>query len=166
MTDIKEAWKILKQAFGNPVKIINQRKEALLKLGPLPRRTSNRSTEVSWYIDLTTFLRELIDLGVKNPDYSELIFLNQFAMEVRHLFTNVKLRKKLRECGGTGQTHLENMLELINEWLLDVQTEQQENDIVSKSAVIASRYSSGSANSKSGGGGCYDGRSLLTQRGK
>ena len=88
VTDIKEAWKILKQAFGNPIKIIQQRKEALLKLGTLPKRMSNRSIEIAWYIDMTTFLRELIDLGIKNPDYSELIFLNQFAMEIRHLFPN------------------------------------------------------------------------------
>ena len=47
VTDIKEAWRILKEAFINPIKIINQRKEAFLK----------------------------------NPDYSKLIFSNQFAME-------------------------------------------------------------------------------------
>merc|ERR1711954_251061 len=41
VTEIKEAWRILKQAFGNPIKIINQRMEALMKLGMKPRCTWN-----------------------------------------------------------------------------------------------------------------------------
>ena len=58
VTDIKEAWRILKLAFGNPIKIIKQRKEALLKLGHLPRKRpgDNFNAQIGWYIDLTTFL--------------------------------------------------------------------------------------------------------------
>ena len=111
VTDIKEAWRILNQAFGNPLRIIKQRKEALLKLGMKPRSTSNLSTEIAWYIDMTTFLREIINLGIKNPDYSELIFSGQFAVDIRRLFPrSSKWKSKLRKCGGQGQTHLENML--------------------------------------------------------
>merc|ERR1711954_339457 len=113
VTEIKEAWRILKQAFGNPIKIINQRMEALMKLGMKPKSMSNHNAETAWYIDLTTFLREIIDLGIKNPDYSELIFSIKFAMELRQLFPSGRLRNKLRECGGKGQEHLENMLELM-----------------------------------------------------
>ena len=131
--EIKEAWRILKQAFGNPIKIINQRKKALMKLGMKSRNTSNLSTEIAWYIDMTTFLREIIDLGIKNPDYSELIFSHQFAVDIRQLFPpNSKWRTKLRRCKGQGQSHLENMLELIGEWLEAAQIEQQENDIATK----------------------------------
>ena len=83
VTDIKEAWRLLKLGFGNPIKIINQRKEALMKLGVKPKAKANLNTEIAWYIDLTTFLREIIDLGVKNPDYSELIFINQFGSFIR-----------------------------------------------------------------------------------
>ena len=152
VTDIKEAWIILKRAFGNPIKIINQRKEALMKLGVKPKSTPNNlNSEIAWYIDLTTFLREIIDLGVKNPDYSELIFINQFAMEVRHLFPHGRLRDKLRKCAGEGRSHLENMLELMKEWLETAQICQQENDVVSKSALAPSRYSSGSSSNKSEG---------------
>ena len=70
VTDIKEAWRILKLTFGNPIKIIKQRKEALMKLGPLPRKgpRNNFNAQIAWYIDLTTFLRELINLAIKNPD--------------------------------------------------------------------------------------------------
>merc|ERR1711954_335695 len=152
VTDIKEAWNILKRTFGNPIKIINQRKEALMKLGVKPKSTTNNlNSEIAWYIDLTTFLREIIDLGVKNPDYSELIFINQFAMEVRHLFPHVRLRDKLRKCAGEGRSHLENMLELMKEWLEAAQICQQEHDVFSKSALAPSRYSSGSSRNKSEG---------------
>ena len=146
VTDIKEAWRILKQAFGNPIKIINQRKEALMKLGMKPNSVTNLDAEIAWYIDMTTFLREIIHLGIKNPDYSELIFTNQFAMEIRQLFPYRRLKNKLRKCRGQGQTHLENMLELMGEWLENAQINQQENDIVSKSPLAPYRYSSGSYN--------------------
>merc|ERR1711942_103795 len=98
------------------IKIINQRKETLMKLGVKPKSTANMNSEIAWYIDLTTFLREIIDLGIKNPDCSELIFSNQFAIEVRPLFPHGRLRDKLRKCGGGGRSHLENMLELMNDW--------------------------------------------------
>ena len=149
VTDIKQAWKILDQAFGNPIKIINQRKNALMKLGMKPRGTSNLSTEIAWYIDMTTFLREIIDLGIKNPGYSEIIFSNQFAVDIRQLFPpNSKWRIKLRRCEGQGQSHLENMLELIGEWLAAAQVEQQENDIATKNTPAPSRFSSGYSSSK------------------
>ena len=93
VTNIKEAWRLLKQSFGNPIKIIKQRKEALMKLGMKPRYSSNMSSEIAWYIDITTFLRELIDLGIKNPDYSELIFSNQFAVDIRQLPLPKNVRK-------------------------------------------------------------------------
>ena len=78
---------------------------------------------------MTTFLREIIDLGIKSPDYRELIFSNQFAVDIRQVFPpNSIWRSKLRKCDGQGLSHLENMLELIEEWLEAAQIEQ-ENDI-------------------------------------
>ena len=113
-----------------------------MKLGIKPKSLTSFHAEIAWHIDMTTFLREIIHLGIKNPDYSELIFSNQFAMEVRQLFP-YELKNKLRRCRGQGRAHLENMLELMGEWLENVQINQQENDIVSKSALAHSRYLSG-----------------------
>ena len=115
-----------------------------MKLGMKPKSVTNFDAEIAWYIDMTTFLREIIHLGIKNPDYSELIFTNQFAMEIRQLFPHRRLKNKLRKCRGQGQTHLENMLELMGEWLENAQINQQENDIASKSPLAPFRYSSGS----------------------
>ena len=151
VTDIKEAWRILKLTFGDPTKIIQQRTEALLKLGEKPKSTPNHNTEIGWYIDLTTFLREIIDLGIKNPDYSEQIFANKFAMEIRGLFPFGRLKDKLRKCGGEGRSHLENMLELISDWLETAQINQREHDLISKKVITPSRFSSGSSSNKSRG---------------
>ena len=138
VTDINEAWKILEKGFGNPIKIIKQRKEALLKLGSMPRKVGNNlNVQIAWYIDLTTFLRELIDLAIKNPRYSDMVFFNQFAIDIRQLF-NDRLRAKLRRCRGEGQAHLENMLELIMEWLDHAQVDQQENDVATKPVTSSS----------------------------
>ena len=74
---------------------------------------------------------------------------NQFAVDIRQLFPpNSKWRIKLRRCEGQGQSHLENMLELIGEWLEAAQVEQQENDIATKNTPAPSRFSSGSSSSK------------------
>ena len=96
----------------------------LLKLLLLSRKgaANNLSVCIAWYINLTTFLRELIDLAIKNPNYSELIFLNQFG--IRQILPDDKLTVKLRRCRGEGQAHLENMLELIMEWLHLAQVDQ------------------------------------------
>ena len=63
-----------------------------MKLGMKPKSISNHNTEIAWFIDLTTFLREIIELGIKNPEYSELIFSNKFAMELRQLFLSGRQR--------------------------------------------------------------------------
>ena len=73
-------------------------------------------------------------------------------MKVRQLFPSGRPRDKLRKCGGQGQTHLENMQEVIKEWLETAQINQQENDVVSKGTISPSPYSSGSSGSKSRGG--------------
>ena len=47
------------------------------------------------------------------------------------------------------------MLELIKEWLATAQMDQQENDVVSKSALAPAGYSS-SSSSKPGGGSAVE----------
>ena len=78
VTDVKTAWEILKKAFGNPIKIIKQRKEALLKLGEMPsgkvKGQKDLRPQIAWFIEVTTFLKELIELGKKNSEYRDLAF--------------------------------------------------------------------------------------------
>ena len=47
VTEIKEAWRILKQAFRNPIRIINHRKKALMKLSIKPKRVLNYDAEIA-----------------------------------------------------------------------------------------------------------------------
>ena len=90
VTDVSTAWEILKKAFGNPIKIIKQRKDALLKLGEMPpdktRGEKDLRAQISWFIDLTTFLKELIELGKKNSKYNNLTFSEDFAAQIRQIF--------------------------------------------------------------------------------
>ena len=124
----------------------------------LPKKgVSNLNAGIAWYIDMITFL---IDLGVKNPDYSELILSNQFAMEIRQLFPNIRVRHKLKMCGGEGQRHLENMLELIQTWLNFDQELQQENDVTAKSVLSSSRNTYSSASRAVGSSGHSTRRTL------
>ena len=82
VTDVKTAWEILKKAFGNPIKIIKQRKEALLKLGEMPsgkvKGQKDLRPQIAWFIEVTTFLKELIELGKKNSEYRDLAFNKEF----------------------------------------------------------------------------------------
>ena len=87
VTDVGTAWEILQESYGNPIKIIKQQKEALLKLGELPsgrvKGQDDLRPQIAWYLDITTFLKELIELGKKNPEYSDVAFSNEFAAQLR-----------------------------------------------------------------------------------
>ena len=144
VTDVSTAWEILKKAYGNPIKIIKQRKDALLKLGEMPsaklRGEKDLRAQISWLIDLTIFLKELIDLGKKNSKYKNLVFSEDFAAQIRQNFP-FNLSRKLRKCEGEGQEHFENMLDRIEEFRETAQEDQQDIDITKPTVSQPSRSS-------------------------
>ena len=152
VTDVNTAWDILKKAYGNPIKIIKQRKDALLKLGEMPHHKikgeKDLRAQISWFIDLTTFLKELIELGKKNSKYKNLTFSEDFAAQIRQIFPT-NLGRKLRKCDGEGQELFENMLDKIEEFRDTAQEDQQDIDITKPTVSQPSRASGNEQRSRS-----------------
>ena len=132
VTDLGTAWEVLHKAYGNPIKIIRHRKEALLKLGEMPSdRVEGQNDlwpQIAWFLDITTFLKELIELGKKNSEYRDLAFAQDFAAQLRRSFPT-NLCRKLRKCEGEGLELFENMLVKIEEFREDAQEDQHDIDI-------------------------------------
>ena len=144
VTDVGTAWEVLQKAYGNPIKIIKQRKEALLKLGRMPggvvKGQDDLRPQIAWFLDITTFLKELIELGKKNSEYKDVAFSNEFAAQLRYIFP-LKLRHKLRKCEGEGLELFESILVKIEELRENAQEDQQDIDIIKPIVSQPSRFS-------------------------
>ena len=103
--------------------IIQQRMEAVIKLGEMPCRDQEEDdlkAQVAWFTQIATLLKELIDLGKKNNKFKNLAFTEDFDAKLRYNFP-FQLHRKLRKCKGEGQEKFENMLNKIQEFLANVQ---------------------------------------------
>ena len=59
---IDEAWEVLDKAFGNPQRLMNYRRDTLLKLGPLPKASvkDGDKAQVEWYLQVETLVKGII----------------------------------------------------------------------------------------------------------
>ena len=119
------------EAHENSKMIIEQGKEALLYLEEIlsegEKGKNNPRAQLAWLIDLTSVLKELIDLGKNNSVIMDLIFTTNFAFHIQVAFPS-KLRCKLRMCEGEGQMLFENMVNKIKKFLENAQEEVNELD--------------------------------------
>ena len=111
--------------------IIEQREEALLYLEEILFDGDNAENgpraKLAWLIDLTSSLKELMDLGKNNSAFRDLIFTRDFAFQILDGFPS-KLRRKLRKCEGEGQVLFENMVNKIEVFRENAQEEVNELD--------------------------------------
>ena len=68
---VEEVWADFEKAFGNPAKLMRRRKEAILKLGRIPRDNGGRGqpnykAQAEWFLKLESLLRGAIYLGYKS----------------------------------------------------------------------------------------------------
>ena len=61
------------KAFGNPAKLMQNRSEALLKLGDY-KIQAGRQTQIEWYLKLETLLRGIIDLSNTSDEMDRMAF--------------------------------------------------------------------------------------------
>ena len=111
--------------------IIEQREEALLYLEEILFDGDNAENgpraKLAWLIDLTSSLKELMDLGKNNSAFRDLIFTRDFAFQILDGFPS-KLRRKLRKCEGEGQVLFENMVNKIEVFRENAQEEVNKLD--------------------------------------
>ena len=67
LTDLKEAWSILKASFGDPMQLLQHRISAMQKLGNLPSNIHrNPAKGVDWCLEMELGITDLIRLGERD----------------------------------------------------------------------------------------------------
>ena len=114
---IDDAWEALTKAYGDPARLMQNRKDSLLKLGPLPKENGKggRRSQIEWFLELEAILRNIIDLGNKtNAMYGEAFSATTFRT-IQKMFPP-NLMRKLMKCSGEFGPHLmEQFLTIISE---------------------------------------------------
>ena len=147
---IDEAWADLEKAFGDVERVMNYRKQALMKLGNLPQHNSKGGykAQVEWYLQLEVILRGLQELGRKDPKMAMEAFSPSTMKVIFRLFPH-NLQVRLTECSGWGEAQLEGILDMIIKFRSKSQDLQKVNEDPSTGAAGGS---GGGAGGKGGGG--------------
>ena len=113
---IDDAWSELDKAFGDQFRPVRFKKEALLKLGELPKLTSGNAfkAQVLWYLEVEALLKDLIELGSRSDRLYSEAFCDTTIRSIYRMFP-VKLMHKLIKCQGNGKENVEAILIKISE---------------------------------------------------
>ena len=93
---IDDAWITLDKAFGDPSKLMQNRKSALAKLGMLPKRNGKGGYKaiVEWYLELEAIIKSIQSMGDKDIDMQGEAFSQSSFIAIRKMFPpreNLKL---------------------------------------------------------------------------
>ena len=82
--DIDKAWEALDKAYGDPNRLVNHRKKALVKLGPIPKKNGKGGFQkrVDWYINLEVLLQSILELGQKSEDLNSEVFIKKTFKDI------------------------------------------------------------------------------------
>ena len=146
---IEEAWADLEKAFGDADRVMTHRKEALVKLGKLPKFNAKGGykAQVEWYLQLEALIRGIMELGRKDHEMSLEAWSSQTVKSVFNLFPNL-LVNELVECPGYGEDQLGAIFEKITKFRVKAQKMQKYSDSTSST----SGDTGGGGNGGHGGG--------------
>ena len=84
---IDDAWKALESAYGDPSKLMQNRKDALSKLGQLPKDNAKGGlkAKVEWYLELEVIIKSIKDFGSKSED----MFAEAFSANISSDFLKI-----------------------------------------------------------------------------
>ena len=108
--DIDAAWAILKNAFGDPVRVLQHRLDVLEAMGDLPedvtdRGTCNMGVKVEYLIKMENIVRDIIELGNSDEDLMMLAFNGKTVAMIVNKFPNHQILKLNRVAGkGKAET--------------------------------------------------------------
>ena len=108
--NIDDAWAALEAAFGSPERLMRSKKDAISKLGYIPKENSgkgqpNFQNQITWYLKLESLLSEIIDLGSKSTDLEREAFSPSHINFIIGSFrgSNSKMLQ-LAQCSGSGSS--------------------------------------------------------------
>ena len=128
--DIDKAWDILNKSFGNPMRLLNYKKDTLLKLGPLPKlnRKGGVRAQVEWYVQVECLVKDIIYLGGKSTKLEREAFSDSTINGIKKLFP-LALGEILNQCSGDGSDKMEAILQKITEFRITAQEAQFVYDV-------------------------------------
>ena len=120
--DIDEAWAVLDKAYGDPVRLIKSKTEALSRMEPLPRENNKKGIkgQVEWYIELESLLQNLLVHGRSSQKLGMIVFQPLFINDVYNLFPSA-IANKLIKCEGEADEHFKNVLDKISQLRAETQ---------------------------------------------
>ena len=123
--DIDEAWEVLSKSFGNPMRLMNYLKRALLELGSLPKSNGRGGlkAQVKWYLEVESLVQNIINLGKKSRKLEREAFSYSTIKSIKKLFP-LKFGDKLNKCTGDGIDEMEAILKKITDFRLRTQENQ------------------------------------------
>ena len=124
---ISEAWSALEAAYGAPERLMRSKKEAINKLGCIPKENSgkgqpNFKNQINWYLQLESLILEVIELGKKSVDLEKEAFSPSHINSIIGLFRGANTKMlQLAQCPGSGSSQLAAILAKISAMRSDAQ---------------------------------------------
>ena len=135
--DIDAAWAILKNAFGDPVRVLQHRLDVLEAMGDLPedvtdRGTCNMGVKVEYLIKMENIVGDIIELGNSDEDLMMLAFDGKTVVMIVNKFPNHQILK-LNRVAGRGKQRLVDIHSKISEFRSDAQDLEKTKSLVAPS---------------------------------
>ena len=135
--NIDTAWDILKDAFGDPVRVLQHRLDTLEAMGDIPPESTDRGDQnlaarVEFMIKLENTVREIIDLGNSDEDLMMLAFNGKTVAAVLNKFPNHQILK-LNRVPGRGKQRLTNILAKISGFRSEAQELEKTRSLLAPS---------------------------------
>ena len=114
--NIDDAWKTLDNAFGDSIKLMNKRKEALNKLGKMPSNTGKGGlkAKIEWFLQLEVIVQSISDLGNKNSRLSSEAFNPTTFSTIQRLFPSKECLELDDIKGDNDMEHMDKFLDKIS----------------------------------------------------
>ena len=143
--DIDAAWTILKNAFGDAVRVLQHRLDILSDLGKLPpdvtdKGSCNIRNKVEFLIKLENTVHEIIELGKSDEDLMMLAFNGKTVASIVNKFPNHQILK-LNKVTGRGKQKLIDIHSKISEFRAEAQELEKTKSLVSDSRSSQPRSS-------------------------
>ena len=124
---ISDAWSALEAAYGAPERLMRSKKDAIAKLGCIPKENSgkgqpNFKNQITWYLQLESLITEIMELGSKTVELEKEAFSPSHINFIIGLFrgSNSKMLQ-LAQCSGSGSSQLAGILAKITSMRSDTQ---------------------------------------------
>ena len=132
--DIDTAWLILKNAFGDAVRVLQHRLDLLEAMGDLPNDTTekgfcNMKHKVEFLIKLENTVKDIIDLGNSDEDLMMLAYNGKTVASIVNKFPNSQILK-LNRVTGRGKQRLVDIHTKIIEFRSEAQELEKTKSLV------------------------------------